>query len=261
MSARWLTLSAAVGAVAHCASAAWAPHLSSVERAPWALSALACAWLWRHARLAPPADPLSRLRASWDERGRRAALGASAALCALITGAALRALTAPVPALSVERVVSYAPMPARGYALSGTPKVESPPYRWALDEAARGAEEGEEGLIEEEAPYLTPVVEFKGQVLVVSAAPLTEPFSALRGRLLSTTEAAQVSFISYRNYMGLSRKAPIYLFDVRGAWWFDPLLWSACLWSLTLVMGVWSSATRDPENEHRGLYVPPDLRG
>ncbi|MBM4290335.1 MAG: hypothetical protein FJ138_01875 [Deltaproteobacteria bacterium] len=261
MSARWLALSACVALAAHQASLTWAPHLTPSARAPWALSALLCAWLWRHARLRPPADPLSRLRAPWDARGRRRALVLSVGVALLAHGVALRALRAPAPALLPERVLSYAPLPARAYVLSGTPRVENPPYRWALEDAARGAGAGEEGLIDEGAPYLTPVEEFKGQVLLVSASPLTAPLAGVRGRLLGTSAAAQVSFVSYRNYLGVSRKAPIYLFDVRGAWWFEPLLWSACLWSLTLVMGVWSSATRDPGNAHRGLYVPPELRG
>jgi hypothetical protein len=261
MSARWLLVCVGAAAVASHAASVWAPHLTSGERAPWPLSVLLCAWLWRHARLTPPSDPLSRLRAPFEERGRKVTLAVSALLACGLIALTLRALTAPTPTLSVERVLSYAPMPARAYLISGTPKVEDPPYRWALDEAARDGVEGEEGLIDDEAPYLTPVEEFKGQVLIVSVEPITAPFSALRGRLLSTSEAAQVSFISYRNYIGLSRKAPIYLLDARARWWFDPTLWSACLWALTLVMGVWSSATRDPENEHRGLYIPPDLRG
>ena len=38
MSARWLVVCAGVTVAASQAAAAWAPHLSPVERAPWAIS-------------------------------------------------------------------------------------------------------------------------------------------------------------------------------------------------------------------------------
>jgi hypothetical protein len=116
------------------------------------------------------------------------------------------------------------------------------------------------GWISDDAPYLTPLTEFKGQLLVITSEPLTTPLSEHKGRLLEAREVAQGSFMSYRSALSVPREAPIYLVDLRAAPWFDLKGIIFSLWSLTLLIGLWSSPTRDPKNQLKGLYIPPELR-
>jgi len=256
--AQWLlgglSLGAAIGA--HLVAARLAPHASSSELNTLAGSVALFVWLSRHVRLKPPNDPLSRLRAPWEPSVKRLALLGSLALFGLSLWHQASLIQIEYSRLSPARVLSFAPLKSGLYQISGTPKVESPPYRWVIE----GAAQAEEGWVDESAPYLTPVQEFKGQLLLISDEPITEGFERLTGRLLSSQEAAQGSFLSYRSYMGVAREASIYLFELRGAPWFDVKAALLSLWSLILALGVWSSATRDPENQSGLVYIPPELR-
>jgi len=245
----------ACGALSYELVTAWAPQASAGELLSLSGSVGLFVWLARHARLTPPSDPLSRLRAPWDPPTKRLALLVSVALCAIALWNLSRSWTREVRPLDPERVLSYAPLKSGLYHISGTPKVEEPPYRWALE----GAAQAEEGWVDERAPYLTPVQEFKGQLLLISDQPITEPVTLALGRLLSSHETAQGSFLSYRSYMGLPREAVIYLVELRGAQRFDLKATLLCLWSLLLLVGVWSTATRDPDNHSGLLYIPPEL--
>lgn len=186
---------------------------------------------------------------------KRLALLASALMLLGSLWNASRSWTREAKELEPERVLSYAPLKSGLYQISGTPKLEEPPYRWVLD----GATQASEGWVDEEAPYLTPVQEFKGQLLLISASPITEPFELRQGRLLSSYETAQGSFLSYRSYMGLARESSIYLVELRGVPRFDLKASLLCIWSLLLCIGVWSTSTRDPENKSGLLYIPPEL--
>ena len=60
--------------------------------------------------------------------------------------------------------------------------------------------------------------------------------------------------------MGLSPNAPIFLFDIRGVWWFDPHSIAGVIIAFVFFSATLGSATRDPKNSSRLLYIPPDLR-
>lgn len=256
---KWLfaILSVSFATLAYYFANQWAPQASSGERLTLGASIALFVWLLRHARLIPPQDPLSRLRAPWDQQTRRLALMVSFAIFAGSIWNLSAILTKPVSTLEPQRVLSYAPLQSGYYHINGTPKIEDPPYRWVLD----GAAQAEDEWVDQTAPYLIPVQEFKGQLLLISDRPLTQALDQVTGRLLSSHETAQGSFLSYRSYMGLARESVIYLFELRGVRWFDLKATLLCIWSFLLLIGVWSTASKDPSNESALLYIPPELLG
>ena len=95
----------------------------------------------------------------------------------------------------------------------------------------------------------------------MSQTEFKDPLNQKIGLVSELSSFARPHYVAYRNYMGISPNAPIYLFDIRGLWWFDPQAIAAMIMSALLFMGILGSATRDPDNDSRLLFIPPELRG
>ena len=226
----------------------WAPHLLQMERTSFALAVWLTVWMSPALRLIPSRDAQSRLKAVWSPNGKRVAL----LLTGIIWGGSLfychHRLDLQAPLLTVEMIDSLKPIKAGTYTLVGTPKEDQDPYRWAMNDIVEGA------------PYLIPITEFNGRVIIVSDTYFQEPVH-LKGNLLKAMERSLIHFHAYRNYMGISPTEPLYLVDVRGWSSFDVRSWTLFLLATLSLLAVWSTATRDPENRSRLLYIPMELRG
>ena len=229
----------------------WGQHLTSPDIYPLSVAVGMFCYNLHLLNLKPPTDPRSKLRALWlPEQKKQALLVAVLTLLASSVYLFSR-LSHEIKVLTLDDIQALRPIDRGFHLLSGTPQIEANPYRWVFDDYNNT----------EQAPYLTPIKEFNGQVLVVSSQVFKEPLAQQKGWVSELSMLARPHYVAYRNYMGLSSNAPIYLFDIRGIWWFDPYGFAAVLASLLLLCGTIGSATRDPENSSKLLFIPKDLRG
>lgn len=226
-----------------------APHLKTGDFYPLSVAVGLSLYLLHLVRLSPPRDDRSRLRALWLPEQKRVALALTVGLVSLSALYLGLRLNRVAPPLIHEEIFELKPIERGLHVVSGTPRVDEKHYRWAFP---RGGEA--------DAPYLTPLSEFKGQLLVVSETPLSDPLSGRRGWLSEVSPLMRSHYASYRRHMGLNDDDPIYLLDLRGVWWIDPYGFAALLISLLSCLITLGSATRDPHNQSRLLFIPPELR-
>ena len=231
-------------------SSGWAEHLNSVDFYPLSLAVGMSLYNYHIFRLTPPSDPSSRLKALWLPEEKRKALIVTAVIVIMSLVYGHYRLNKTVSQITFERIESLRPIKRGIWSVSGQPVHQEQPYRWVFEEHSEVGD----------APYLTPLKEFKGQLLVVSNEPLAEAISSKKGWLTELSTFSRPHYAAYRNYMGVSPNAPIYLFDLRGIWWFDPYGFAGVITALVLFWGTASSATRDASNSSRRLYIPEDLR-
>ena len=228
----------------------WGRHLKPTDFYPLSLAIGMSLYNWHLIRVRPPQDDRSRLRAIWSPEQKRQALWVCLGLVILSFSYLGTRLSRPIKSLVFDDIHQLRPISRGLHTVSGIPQQDKQYYRWAF----AGVHDTSD------APYLTPLREFKGQVLVISDQPLTEALTDQRGWLTEVSPLSQTHYESYRRYMGLSAEAPIYLFDLRGMWWLDPYGFAAALASILFFLITLGSATRDPHNQSRLLYIPPDLR-
>ena len=201
-------------------------------------------------RLSPPQDELSRLQSSLTVELRWVAIALSFA--GLIASGlwAKRSLEPRCPPLASA---ALAELTEPGF---GCRRIEGRPLsveylRW---------ESPFEEL--EEAPYLTPVEEFEGRLLLISAQRLPETREPGRyeGRLQSFPYGSEIRTLSYRSRWQLAPRTPLYLLDLRPTLRFLPEPWAGILTSLLLILSFWGSPTRRPGSSGN-LYIPPQLQG
>lgn len=249
----WFRAGLAVGGalLAQELSEHWGRHLKPTDFYPLSLAIGMSLYNWHLIRLRPPKDDRSILRAIWLPEQKRQALWITLGVVVLSMIYLGTRLNRPVKELTFDDIYQLRPISSGLHTVSGTPRQDKQHYRWAF----AGVHDSSD------APYLTPLKEFKGQVLVISEEPLKQPLTDHRGWLTEVSPLSQKYYDGYRKYMGLSSEVPIYLFDLRGLWWFDPYGFAAALASLLFLMITLGSATRDPNNQSRLLYIPPELRG
>ena len=228
----------------------WGQHLSPTELYPLSLAVGMSFYNLHLLNPIPASDHRSRLRALWLPQQKKQALGLSFLLLIASMFFYNMRQSRTINELQINDIKALRPIDRGLYKISGTPQNEENPYRWVFNDH----------LEAEEAPYLIPLEEFKGQVLVVSKTEFREPLERRVGLVSELSSFARPHYIAYRNYMGITPNAPIYLFDIRGLWWFDPQAIAAIIMSALLFAGVLGSATRDPENDSRLLFIPPELR-
>lgn len=225
----------------------WAPHLDVVHRLPLAASAFLTLFFCRSLGF-PPQDPQSRLRAFWFPQTKKWALIYSGIFLGWSLFFAYQKSQMTYPQLTLSQIEGVQILKAGPYLLTGSPLIDQQPYRWM------GSED------DLNAPYLIPVKELKGHVLAVANTDKVPPFNQTFGQLIPIDPRSSPSFMSYRNSMNLSPTAALYLFDLRSRPWFDVKVWTLVWLSLLLFIGVASTATRDPLNPSKTLYIPEDLR-
>ena len=228
----------------------WGQHLSPTELYPLSLAVGMSFYNLHLLNPIPPNDHRSRLRALWLPQQKKQALGLSFLLfLASVIFFNVRQ-SREINELQLSDIKALKPIDRGLHKLSGTPQTEENPYRWVFSD----------NVEPEQAPYLIPLKEYKGQVLVVSQTEFKDPLDQRIGLVSELSSFARPHYVAYRNYMGISPNAPIYLFDIRGLWWFDPQAIAAMIMSALLFMGILGSATRDPDNDSRLLFIPPELR-
>jgi hypothetical protein len=244
----WFLFSLVIATIAYQLAAHWASHLESRSYYLFAFAVWLSTWVSRHFRLTPPHDTQSRLRAIWDVHGKRTAQ--FIALCALGASVyyAYHKVYREVPTLHSEDLETLKPLNDTLYKVSGTPDLKKETHRWAFYEEL------------ENAPYLTGLTEFKGRVLVVSNEALKTPLSHQIGFVSIIYEVQNPHFIAYRNYMGISQREPLYLVDIRLAWWFNIGAWSLCILLFAFNLLIYGMAVRDENNPSRVLHIPDDLK-
>lgn len=229
----------------------WGQHLSPTELYPLSLAVGMSFYNLHLLNPIPPTDHRSRLRALWLPQQKKQALALSFIFFLASVFFFNARQSREINELQLSDIKALKPIDRGLHKISGTPQTEENPYRWVFSE----------GVEPEQAPYLIPLKEYKGQVLVVSQTEFKDPLNQKIGLVSELSSFARPHYVAYRNYMGISPNAPIYLFDIRGLWWFDPQAIAAMIMSALLFIGILGSATRDPDNDSRLLFIPPELRG
>lgn len=226
-------------------------HLNSSDVYPLSVAVGMSLYNYHIFKFRVPTDPRSRLRAIWTPTQKKQAIWVGLALLCLSTGFYYQRAQKTVQEVTFERIETLFPI-RRGLSQlpHATPHIGAQPYRWVLNDQVE----------QEGAPHLTPVKEFNGQLLLVSNQPIQDSLVEPMGWLTELSAISRPHFAAYRNYMGLSSNAPIYLFDLRGVWWFDPYALAALLASFSLFWGILASATRDEYSKSRILFIPEELR-
>lgn len=225
------------------------PHLKTGDFYALAVAVGLSVYHARLIRLRPPSDDRSRLRALWLPEQKRVAVWCTLALVLVSALYLGDRLTQKAPRLTYQHIEALKPIGRGLHIVSGTPRPDQQDYRWAFTR---------DGSLD--APHLTPLREFKGHLLVISDRALTEPLADQRGWLSEISPLSRTQYKSYRRHMGLSDEALLYLFDLRGVWWLDPYGFAALLVSLLSFLITLGSPTRDPQNQSRILFIPPELR-
>jgi hypothetical protein len=231
-------------------SSIWGQHLAPTDLHPLSIAVGMTFYNLHLFNLIPANDDRSKLRAIWLPDQKRIAIFVTLGLLIASLFFLSTRLSRPIKEMTIDHITSLRPINRGLFTATGTPQIEESPYRWVfadLDEA-------------DKAPYLTPLKEFKGQLLVVTKGELTHSLDNAVGWISELSILARPHYVAYRNYMGLTPNAPIYLFDIRGVWWFDPHAFAAVITAILLLIATIGSATRDPNNHSRLLYIPPELR-
>ena len=250
---RWLRAALGVGSALFIQELAssWGSHLPATDLYPLAIAVGMSFYNLHIFRIKPATDHRSRLRALWYPQQKKIAIVICLLLLLVSLAYAFQRVQRPVRELSLIEINSLRAIKRGPMTVTGSPDPNEKPYRWVFSEPEE----------EDEAPYLTPLKNFKGQLIVVSHSPLTESLVETRGWLSELSIFVRPHYVAYRNYMGLSANAPIYLFDIRGVWWFDPQSIAGVIAALVFLIATIGSATRDPDNTSRLIYIPPGLRG
>ncbi|MEE2644426.1 MAG: hypothetical protein VYD19_05790 [Myxococcota bacterium] len=222
------------------------------------------AWLWQlplacyllvssipYFRLRPPEDELSRLRSPLTPALRAGLITLSFAGLLGSAWWAAHSLTPHCPPLATE-VLAESTAPGFGCRSIKGRALPSEFLRWEHPFESP-----------DEAPYLTPVEEFSGRLLLISADRLADEEGkaarAYQGRLQPFPYGSEIRTLTYRSRWHLAARSPLYLLDLRPELSFAPEPWAGLIAALLLLLTFWSSPSRRSGQQGSRLYIPPEL--